>query len=159
MFGFLQGFISLAVVPAKAGTHNHRAWLSGASLSSVMPGLDPGIHALARARRDVDGRDKPGHDAWAGDFLLHYAPGLWVPAFAGTTVLRHRSIFSRRNPPELCLHITLAKSRGRREGRVAAAPGAPAQNEVARGAWTTGTGGDNRPSLRDGLRLISRSPR
>jgi hypothetical protein len=29
----------------------------------VMPGLMPGIHVLA-ARKDVDGRDKPGHDAW-----------------------------------------------------------------------------------------------
>jgi hypothetical protein len=30
----------------------------------VMPGLDPGIHALrVQATKDVDGRDKPGHDA------------------------------------------------------------------------------------------------
>ena len=29
----------------------------------VMPGLDPGIHALSRAAlEDVDGRVKPGHD-------------------------------------------------------------------------------------------------
>jgi hypothetical protein len=29
----------------------------------VMPGLDPGIHVFAAARKkDVDGRDKPGHD-------------------------------------------------------------------------------------------------
>jgi hypothetical protein len=27
----------------------------------VMPGLVPGIHVLAR-QKDVDGRDKPGHD-------------------------------------------------------------------------------------------------
>jgi hypothetical protein len=28
-----------------------------------MPGLVPGIHAfLARRDKDVDGRDKPGHD-------------------------------------------------------------------------------------------------
>jgi len=26
-----------------------------------MPGLDPGIHVFG-AKRDVDGRDKPGHD-------------------------------------------------------------------------------------------------
>jgi len=31
------------------------------ALSSVMPGLVPGIHALWR-RKGVDGRDKPGHD-------------------------------------------------------------------------------------------------
>jgi hypothetical protein len=29
---------------------------------TVMPGLVPGIHVLA-AQEDVDGRDKPGHDA------------------------------------------------------------------------------------------------
>jgi hypothetical protein len=27
-----------------------------------MRGLDPRIHDLERARQDVDGRDKPGHD-------------------------------------------------------------------------------------------------
>jgi hypothetical protein len=29
----------------------------------VMPGLVPGIHVLAINKEDVDGRDKPGHDA------------------------------------------------------------------------------------------------
>jgi hypothetical protein len=29
--------------------------------SVVMPGLVPGIHVLA-TKKDVDGRDKPGHD-------------------------------------------------------------------------------------------------
>jgi hypothetical protein len=28
-----------------------------------MPGLVPGIHVLPRRKEDVDGRDKPGHDA------------------------------------------------------------------------------------------------
>jgi hypothetical protein len=29
-----------------------------------MPGLVPGIHvSLQRGKKDVDGRDKPGHDA------------------------------------------------------------------------------------------------
>jgi hypothetical protein len=27
-----------------------------------MPGLVPGIHVLLNNKRDVDGRDKPGHD-------------------------------------------------------------------------------------------------
>jgi hypothetical protein len=27
-----------------------------------MPGLVPGIHVLAVLKKDVDGRDKPGHD-------------------------------------------------------------------------------------------------
>jgi hypothetical protein len=34
-----------------------------ASLSFVMPGLVPGIHVLKfSSTKDVDGRDKPGHD-------------------------------------------------------------------------------------------------
>jgi hypothetical protein len=36
-----------------------------AALSAVMPGLVPGIHALLAGvikEKDVDGRDKPGHD-------------------------------------------------------------------------------------------------
>jgi hypothetical protein len=28
-----------------------------------MPGLVPGIHVLCAAKRCVDGREKPGHDA------------------------------------------------------------------------------------------------
>src|SRR5215203_5873646 len=28
-----------------------------------MPGLDPGIHAFLANKKNVDGRDKPGHDA------------------------------------------------------------------------------------------------
>ena len=31
-----------------------------------MPGLVPGIHVLRATRLDVDGRDKPGHDAVEG---------------------------------------------------------------------------------------------
>jgi hypothetical protein len=27
-----------------------------------MPGVMPGIHVFAAAKKDVDGRDKPGHD-------------------------------------------------------------------------------------------------
>jgi hypothetical protein len=27
-----------------------------------MPGLVPGIHVFGAAKKDVDGRDKPGHD-------------------------------------------------------------------------------------------------
>jgi hypothetical protein len=35
---------------------------------SVMPGLDPGIHAfLSISNKDVDGRDKPGHDGAGTD--------------------------------------------------------------------------------------------
>ncbi|MEA2915827.1 MAG: hypothetical protein QOJ15_7908 [Bradyrhizobium sp.] len=31
-----------------------------------MPGLVPGIHVLPSRRKDVDGRDKPGHDEKLG---------------------------------------------------------------------------------------------
>jgi hypothetical protein len=27
-----------------------------------MPGLVPGIHVFAASKKDMDGRDKPGHD-------------------------------------------------------------------------------------------------
>ncbi len=30
--------------------------------SSVMPGFMPGSHVLLVSPKDVDGRDKPGHD-------------------------------------------------------------------------------------------------
>src|SRR5262249_16755642 len=33
-----------------------------ASSNAVMPGLVPGIHVLLSRDKDVDGRDKPGHD-------------------------------------------------------------------------------------------------
>ena len=34
-----------------------------------MPGLVPGIHVFAAvvSVKDVDGRDKPGHDEWRGN--------------------------------------------------------------------------------------------
>ena len=51
-------------------------------------------------------------------------------------------MFSRRVSPELCISITLSKNRGRREDRVAAAPGAPAPGKLREGHVTTGTGGD-----------------
>ncbi len=45
--------------------------------------------------------------------------------------LRHKPSFSRRIPPELCQASCPSKARGRREGRVAAAPGALAQKTTA----------------------------
>jgi hypothetical protein len=38
-------------------------------MNVVMPGLVPGIHVLASSKRDVDGRDKPGHDENATHFV------------------------------------------------------------------------------------------
>jgi hypothetical protein len=34
----------------------------GFLLKFVMPGLVPGIHVLRSRKKNVDGRDKPGHD-------------------------------------------------------------------------------------------------
>ena len=61
-----------------------------------------------------------GHDEWRG----------------------YDSVFSRRLSPELCITITHRKYRGRREGRVTAAPGALAPEKLREGRVTTGTGGD-----------------
>jgi hypothetical protein len=37
--------------------------MTGVHFDSVMPGLVPGIHVFLFSRtKDVDGRDKPGHD-------------------------------------------------------------------------------------------------
>jgi hypothetical protein len=41
-----------------------------------MPGLVPGIHVSQRMRRRVDGRDKPGHDAWSWRFPARLLPGV-----------------------------------------------------------------------------------
>jgi hypothetical protein len=37
-----------------------RSWT--AHLPAVMPALGAGIHVLFYSKKDVDGRDKPGHD-------------------------------------------------------------------------------------------------
>jgi hypothetical protein len=47
------------IVMAKLGA----AYIAGCSHKLVMPGLVPGIHVFPSDRaKDVDGRDKPGHD-------------------------------------------------------------------------------------------------
>jgi hypothetical protein len=43
-----------------------------------MPGLVPGIHAFTNDKKDVDGRDKPGHDEISQ--RKTWSPS---PAFAG----------------------------------------------------------------------------
>jgi len=40
------------------------------STKLVMPGLVPGIHVLAALKKDVDGRDEPGHDEKANHFQM-----------------------------------------------------------------------------------------
>jgi hypothetical protein len=71
---------------------------------------------------------------------------------------RYDSAFSRRVSPELCISIRPPKRRGRREGRVAACTRGRRAKKICASAMTTGTGGDNRPSLRSGLRLIRALP-
>ena len=52
---------------------------------TVMPGLVPGIHVFSRvyACKDVDGRDKPGHDESKGPLRRHsigsFTPPAWPP--------------------------------------------------------------------------------
>ena len=45
--------------------HMRRAWDALTLSTVVMPGLVPGIHVFIfrSAGKDMDGRDKPGHDA------------------------------------------------------------------------------------------------
>ena len=56
-----------------------RSMKSGNLSKLVMPGLGPGIHVFLSVRiKDVDGRDKPGHDddkcARRCDQYLRYSP-------------------------------------------------------------------------------------
>ncbi|QOZ22622.1 hypothetical protein XH93_02360 [Bradyrhizobium sp. CCBAU 51753] len=70
---------------------------------------------------------------------------------------RQPSASSRRNAPELCDRLTLCKLRGRREGRVPIAPVGPVQKST--GGRTTGSTGNIRPSLRNGLTAYTCSSR
>jgi hypothetical protein len=39
-----------------------RVWVQIEAIPAVMAGLVPAIHVFARAAKNVDARDKPGHD-------------------------------------------------------------------------------------------------
>ncbi|TMJ88376.1 MAG: hypothetical protein E6G76_10565 [Alphaproteobacteria bacterium] len=53
-----------------------------------MPALVAGIHVLlTRGREDVDGRDKPGHDAYGMSSNAPCRP--MTPSFDGTWTSRH----------------------------------------------------------------------
>jgi hypothetical protein len=171
LFGSWKSFLTAGVVvPANAGTHNPRKGL----LRKLSP-----RHCEERSDEAIQGRVRgsgllpPSREGASADAVASLAmtgwgchggqgrrpvvmgPGVRQDDCVGTWVY-HPATESAR----ALLHSSPSpKSRGRREGRVAAAPGALAQKKFARGAWTTGTGGDNRPSLRDGLRLTSCSPR
>ncbi|QDW38190.1 hypothetical protein FFI89_014170 [Bradyrhizobium sp. KBS0727] len=59
-----------------------------------MPGLVPGIHALTVVQKDVDGRDKPGHDGKLFAELTY----LWYLFYAA--IFRARSNSSSRSWPQ-----------------------------------------------------------
>src|SRR3984893_1991539 len=107
---------------------------------------------------------------------------LWVPAFAGTTfrMIRSHAIHShsfftfqtachssgtasrsrRLFRARFASSFTLLESRGRRESRVRAAPAVSrAKCNIEDAHEHTGSAEAIRPSLHDGLRLTSRSPR
>jgi branched-chain amino acid transport system permease protein len=46
-----------------------------------MPGHVPGIHAFLAAKKDVDGRDKPGHDEEKGGELVHLLYMIFIDPF------------------------------------------------------------------------------
>ncbi|MCS3982214.1 hypothetical protein M2191_006897 [Bradyrhizobium japonicum] len=49
-----------------------------------MPGLVPGIHVLGRARKAVNGRDKPGHDGTRAH-PVSVGSDLIIPLWTGRT--------------------------------------------------------------------------
>jgi hypothetical protein len=72
---------SSAVVLAKAGTHNPREQLSCAALSSVMPGLDPGIHVFGAAGETWMAGTSPAMTARGCDLSSHSGPVVMGPGF------------------------------------------------------------------------------
>src|SRR5262245_54071753 len=76
--------------------------MSGGFLGIVMPGLVPGVHVFCRSTKDVDGRDKPGHDA-GGD----YAPGRSRMRFATMPSI------TSDVPPSIELALVRSQARGR----------------------------------------------
>jgi hypothetical protein len=54
----------------------------------VMPGLVPGIHVFHSRWRDVDGRDKPGHDGMCGSAPANEARARYSPSTALAMMLR-----------------------------------------------------------------------
>src|SRR5664280_730863 len=85
-----------------------REGLAAATSAVVMPGLVPGIHALQnRCKKDVDGRDKPGHDESV------------LPALPER---QHVQAEPPPHDPEQQHGFERERDRGRRRGAVAAEP-------------------------------------
>ena len=65
-----------------------------------MPGLVPGIHVLLwRCKKDVDGRDKPGHDEKMNQF--RGSPKSWL-LFRSWPQAAMTSAFSLRHEAKPC---------------------------------------------------------
>jgi hypothetical protein len=69
-----------------------------------MPGLVPGIHVLIYAGKDVDGRDKPGHDESktriVGIIGTNHSAGLAAAAAAArAAAARFSTIFTDQTEP------------------------------------------------------------
>ena len=80
---------------SKASRMKTRAFSDYAeSVLPVMPGLVPGIHVFRAAGKDVDGRDKPGHDEWStlSVSALARVPAKWTPVRRQGHAPTHESI-------------------------------------------------------------------
>ncbi|SMX59704.1 conserved protein of unknown function [Bradyrhizobium sp. ORS 285] len=102
---------------------------------------------------------------WADISRNNFPLGVWVPAFAGTTLecwarafvttgtegpSSQASAFPRRVASELCFISSRSSNKGRREGRALAAPVARLRKRM-QAAGTTGLAENARPSPRDGF--------
>ena len=69
-----------------------------------MAGLDPAIHALPLGTKNVDARDKPGHDAWIerGARPRNDAYHIFRPAEQRRLPHRRRRFYFSRSLPTLC---------------------------------------------------------
>ena len=102
-------------------------------------------------RRDPYAVQPAFKDAVRGLFAQHNVLWLWVPAFAGTTMLRHTFAISRRDTPELCLYFPPSKHRGRRECRTPGASAAARVLVVSTRVSHHGHTGNTRHSPRNGF--------
>jgi hypothetical protein len=91
----------------------------------------------------------------ADAFLHNPRPGLWVPAFAGTTWMgdrdSHTPAFSRHTAPELCKSFRPEKREGAGKTGCALHPRSHVQRQTKNAHEHTGSAEAVRPSLRNGL--------
>jgi hypothetical protein len=68
-----------------------------------MPGLVPGIHVLIYAGKDVDGRDRPGHDESktriVGIIGINHSAGLAAAAAARSAAARFSTTRTDQTEP------------------------------------------------------------